>query len=315
MKAFILKEAGNIENLLLTNIEIPSIKPHEVLVKIACVSVNPVDVNARAYDGVLQWIFGQERPVILGWDMAGTVAAVGNKVANLKVGDNVFGMVNFFGSGKTYAEYVAAPASHLALKPQNISNQEAAAATLAAITAYQALVDVAKIKQGDKVLIHGASGGVGHYAVQIAKHFGAYVIGTSSAKNRDFILSLGADQHIDYNHENFAEKLTDIDIVLDTIQGETLLNSVNVVKSQGIIVTIPTPEIPEEVKEKAAKNQVSIEFMMVSSEKGTIKSIADLLACNAIKSHIHQNFDFNQMGSAHLEVATGRVVGKVVVSL
>lgn len=315
MRAIILKEAGSISNLQLTDIEKPIIQPQEVLVKVAAISINPVDVKARAYDGVLQWIFGEERPVILGWDISGTVVEKGNEVTEFNIGDEVFGMVNFFGNGKAYSDYVAAPANHLALKPKNSSHQEAAAATLAVLTAYQALVDVAKIKKGDKVLIHGASGGVGHFAVQIAKHFGAYVIGTSSAKNKDFLLQLGADEHIDYSTENFAEKLSDIDIVLDTIQGDTLLNSVDVVKPYGIVVTIPSPEIPQEVTDKATEKGVNVAFMLVASKEESINAIAALLASEAIKPHIHKNFSFNEMGKAHLEVETNRVVGKVVVSL
>lgn len=315
MKAFILKEAGSIENLQLTEIEKPTIKADEVLVKVVSISINPVDVKARTYDGVLQWIFGEERPVILGWDISGTVVETGNAVTDFVIGDEVFGMVNFFGKGNAYAEYVASPASHLGLKPKNTSHQQAAAATMVAITAYQSLVDVAKIKKNDKVLIHAASGGVGHFAVQIAKYFGAYVIGTSSSKNKDFVLSLGADEHLDYNKENFIGKLSDFDIVLDTIQGETLLSSIAIVKPNGIIVTLPSPEISQEIKDKALEKQINIEFMMVASKNETINAIAHLLEIEAIKSNIHKMFPFEEVGKAHLEVETNRVIGKVVVTL
>ncbi|OWK97029.1 oxidoreductase [Kaistella haifensis DSM 19056] len=315
MKAVILKEAGSVENFQFAEIEKPTVQSDEVLVKVVSVSINPVDVKARAYDGVLGWIFGEERPVILGWDISGEVVETGKDVTDFKIGDHVFGMVNFFGNGKAYAEYVASPASHLALKPENVTHQQAATSSMVASTAYQALVDVAKIKKDDKVLIHGASGGVGHSAVQIAKHFGAYVIGTSSAKNKAFVLSLGADEHVDYTSENFAEKVQDADIVLDTIQGETLLNSVDAVRSNGIIVTLPTPEIPQEVKEKADKKQVNIEFLMVASKNETIKAIAQLLDKGALKPHIHKTFPFEEIAKAHLEVETNRVVGKVVVNI
>lgn len=315
MKAVILKEAGSIKNLQFAEVEKPSIQNDEVLVKVVCVSINPVDVNARAYDGVLDWIFGKERPIILGWDISGEVVEAGEDVTDLKIGDQVFGMVNFFGSGKAYAEYVASPETHLSLKPDNVTHQQAVASTMVASTAYQALVDVAKIKKGEKVLIHGASGGVGHVAVQIAKHFGAYVVGTSSAKNKDFVLSLGADEHIDYTQVNFAENIRDVDIVLDTVQGETLLNSVDIVRSGGTIVTLPTPEIPQEVADKAERNHVNVEFMMVASKRETIRAIANLLAQGAIKTHIHKTFSFEEIGKAHLEVETKRVTGKVIVNL
>lgn len=176
-------------------------------------------------------------------------------------------MVNFFGKGNAYAEYVAAPAAHLALKSQNITHQQAAAASMAASTSYQALVDVADIKKGSRVLVHAASGGVGHFAVQIAKYFGAYVIGVSSGKNKEFVVSLGADEHIDYTTENLNERVQDVDIVIDTLQGKTLSDSVDVVKEDGIIVTLPTPEITEDIADRAGKKKVNIEFMMVQSKK------------------------------------------------
>ncbi len=315
MKAIILKEAGSVENLQFAEIEKPTLQSDEVLLKVASIGINPVDVKARAYEGVLGWIFGEERPVILGWDISGEIVEKGNEVTDLKIGDEVFGMVNFFGNGKGYAEYVASPAKHLALKPKDTTYQHAAASTMAASTAYQALVDIAKIKKGDKILIHGASGGVGHFAIQIAKHFGAYVIGTSSAKNRDFILSLGADEHVDYTKDNFAKIVQDAEIVLDTIQGETLLRSVDTVRPGGIIVTLPSPEIPPEVIEKAKTKQINIEFMMVASKNETITAIAQLLDQGVLKPHIHKIFPFEEIAKAHLEVETNRVVGKVVVNI
>ncbi|MDM1553889.1 MULTISPECIES: NADP-dependent oxidoreductase [Chryseobacterium] len=315
MKAVIISETGSVENLQFTEIDKPTIGGDEVLVKVMSVSINPVDVKARAHEGVLNWIFEEKRPVILGWDISGEVVETGKNVIDFKTGDEVFGMVNFFGNGSAYAEYVTAPAAHLALKAQHITHPQAAAASMAAITAYQALVDVVHIKKGDKVLIHGASGGVGHFAVQIAKHFGAYVIGVSSAKNRDFILSLGADEHIDYTTENFKDKVQDVDIVIDTIQGETLLNSVDIVHKGGIIVTLPSPEIPEEVKDKASQREVGIEFMMVQSKAETIKAIAALLDAGNLKPTVYKTFPFEDIRKAHLEVETNRVAGKVVVTL
>ncbi|MBP2617398.1 NADP-dependent oxidoreductase [Chryseobacterium jejuense] len=315
MKAVIINEAGSVENLKFTEIEKPTIGDNEVLVKVMSVGINPVDVKARAYEGVLNWIFEEKRSVILGWDISGEIVETGKNVIDFKAGDEVFGMVNFFGNGSAYAEYVAAPASHLALKPQNITHPQAAAASMAAVTAYQALVDVAHIKKGHKVVIHAASGGVGHFAVQIAKHIGAYVIGVSSAKNRDFVLSLGADEHIDYTTENFKDKIQGVDIGIDTIQGETLLNSVEIVHQGGIIVTLPSPEIPEEVKDMASQKGISIEFMMVESKTETIKAIADLLDAGSLKPAVYKTFAFEDIRKAHLEVETNRVVGKVVVTL
>ncbi|WP_306462541.1 NADP-dependent oxidoreductase [Flavobacterium circumlabens] len=182
MKAIILNNSGSVDNFNYVHVSKPSIKENEVLVKVTSVSVNPVDYKARENEGTLNWLFGEQRPVILGWDLSGIIQEVGKNVSDFKIDDAVFGMANFPGNGSAYAEYVAVPSSHLTLKPANISHQEAAAATLAVLTAWQALVTNGNIKKDNKVLIHGASGGVGHYAIQIAKHFGAYVIGTSSEK-------------------------------------------------------------------------------------------------------------------------------------
>ncbi|MDR6459901.1 NADPH:quinone reductase-like Zn-dependent oxidoreductase [Chryseobacterium vietnamense] len=315
MKAVILNEAGGVGNLQFAEIDKPVIGNDEVLVKVVSVSINPVDVKSRAYEGVLHWIFEENRPVILGWDISGEVVETGKDVTDFKTGDEVFGMVNFFGKGNAYAEYIAAPAAHLALKPRNITHQQAAAASMAASTAYQALVDVAGIKKGSKVLVHAASGGVGHFAVQVAKYFGAYVIGVSSGKNKEFVLSLGADEHIDYTTENFHEKVQDVDIVIDTLQGKTLSDSVDVVKENGIIITLPTPEIPENIAEKAGQKKVNIQFMMVQSKKETAEAIAGLLEQGALKPSIYKIFPFEDIALAHLEVETSRVAGKVIVNL
>lgn len=315
MKAVIVNEAGGVENLQFTEIDKPVIGNDEVLVKVVSVSINPVDVKSRAYEGVLNWIFEEKRPVILGWDISGEVVETGKSVTDFKPGDEVFGMVNFFGKGNAYAEYVAAPAAHLALKPQNITHQKAAAASMAASTAYQALVDVAGIKKGSKVLIHAASGGVGHFAVQIAKYFGAYVIGISSGKNKEFVLSLGSDEHIDYTTENFYEKVQDVDIVIDTLQGKALSDSVDIVKENGIIITLPTPEIPEDIADKARQKKVNIQFMMVQSKKETAEAIAGLLKQEALKPFVYKTFPFEDIALAHLEVETSRVAGKVIVNL
>ncbi len=262
MKAIILNESGRVENLKMVELEKPVPTDSEVLIKVKAISINPVDVNARAYDGVLNWIFETNRPVILGWDISGEIVEIGKNVTSFKIGDEVFGMVNFFGNGKAYAQYVASPENHIALKPKQVTNSEAAAVSMVGSTAYQALIDIANIKKGDRVLIHGASGGVGHIALQIAKSFGAYVIATSSAKNREFVLSLGADVHIDYTKEDFSSKVRDVDIVLDTIQGETLVKSIDIVKPNGIIVTLPSPDISQDVKEKAVYQRCNIYLIL-----------------------------------------------------
>lgn len=314
MKAILLQEAGGVELLKLANIPQPVIKENEVLVKTKAVSINPVDVKARANSKTLDWLFGVQRPVILGWDVSGEVVATGSGITKFKKGDAVFGMIHFPGSGNGYAEYVAAPEDQLALKPEGSSHEVAAAATLAALTAWQALVTGNPVGKGDKVLIHAGAGGVGHFAVQIAKLLGAYVVATSSAKNRDFILSLGADAHIDYTTDRFEEVRTDFDFVLDTIGGEVLLRSVIATRPGGKIITLPTPDFSAAAREAAAEKKIDLKQIMVHSNGEDMQSIATLLAQGKLKAQVAAVYPFDELAKAHLEVETGRTVGKVVVS-
>jgi len=311
MKAIQLSEPGGVEVLQLVDLPVPGIKADEVLVQVKALSINHVDVKSRNGKGVFGRLKDQ-LPLILGWDISGIVTDVGQHVKNFKKGDAVLGMVNFPGHGKAYAEYVAVPASQLALKPGNISFEEAAAATLAALTAWQALVTNAKIKKGDKVLIHAASGGVGHFAVQLAKHLSAYVVGTSSAKNKDFVLSLGADEHIDYKNQKFEESTSNLDFVLDAIGGEYIDRSLEVIKPGGTIISIPSG-LNESVTEKAKEKGVNGYFILVQSNGEDMKNIAQLLESGAIKANVSEIFPFEQMAKAHTSVESGRTVGKVVV--
>lgn len=315
MKAIILNEAGNVENLKYVDIPEPKIGSDEVLVKIVSLSINPVDYKARANNGSLNWLFGEERPVILGWDLSGTIVEIGENVTNFKVGDAVFGMANFPGKGNVYAEFVAVPSTHLTLKPINISYQEAASATLAALTAWQTLVKKGNVKKGDKVLIHGASGGVGHYATQIARHLGAYVIGTSSEKNKEFVLQNGADKHIDYTTENFSDIVSDADFVLDTLAGDIISKSIDVTKAGGIIVSIPSGNIRNEDIEKAKSKGVDLSFVLVESSGSDMFQIAQLMEQGIVKSHVSKTFSFDEMSLAHLYLEKGRTVGKIAINI
>lgn len=311
MKAIVLKEAGSVDNLEYVELAKPTISEGEVLIKVKAISINPVDVKSRAGKGVYGRI-KTEKPLILGWDISGIVEET--KSSDFKVGDEVFGMVNFPGHGKAYAEYVAAPSSQLALKPQNVSFEDAAASTLVALTAYQALVHHANIQPGQNVLVHAASGGVGHIAVQIAKHLGAKVTGTSSVKNRDFVLGLGADSHIDYHGFDWESAGRTFDFVLDTIGGNNIDHSLEVTKEGGSIISIPTG-LNEEVTSKAESKGVKGYFILVQSSGEDMKRIASLLESGAVKSHVSKTFPFEQMREAHLEQETGRTVGKIVVTL
>lgn len=315
MKAIVLEEFGNTENLRYKEIPKPEIKAHEVLIKVRAISINPVDVKVRSRQAPLAEALIKYDPLILGWDVSGEVSAIGTGVTKFQVGDEVFGMINFVGHGKAYAEYVAAPEDQLARKPQNVSHVGAAASTLAALTAWQAFNSYGKLRPTDKVLIHAASGGVGHFAVQIAKHIGTYVIGTSSASNRDFVLSLGADEHIDYQNTPFEEVLSDIDFVLEAIGGSNFQKSIQVLKPFGTIIGLPSGHTKEDELKAKEKQLHTCYFMAVYSSGADIQQIASLLEKGILKPHLSHVFEFEEMAKAHLQMESGRTVGKVVVKL
>ena len=313
MTAIVLHGFGGTENLVLEEVAVPAITNDEVLVKVKSAGINPIDVKTRLGRG-LYGMLKNETPLILGWDISGIITETGKSVTAFKEGDEVFGMINFPGHGKAYAAYVAAPAAHLAIKPPNISYNEAAAASLAALTAWQALKAHTPIQKGQKVLIHAAAGGVGHYAVQIAKYFGAWVAGTASASNRNFVLSLGADEHIDYKAGPLEGQAADIDFVLDTIGGDSIDDSLKVMKKGATIVSIPSG-LNEAVGDKASVKGMNGYTFKVKSNGSDLKEMASLLEKGMVKSHVSHIFSFNDVAKAHAQIETGRTRGKVVVEL
>ena len=286
----------------------PEITVDEVLVKVKAISVNPVDASVRQSKTALQNIMNPgpgAKEHVLGWDISGTIVETGDNVTSLKKDEDVFGMVNFPGNGRAYAEYVAAPASQLSLKPGNITHEEAAGATLAALTAWQALVKHAGIRGGEKVLIHAAAGGVGHYAVQIAKFFGAYIIGTASEENRNFIIKLGADECIDYTKEKFETKIHDADVVIDSIGGEHLLRSIETLKNGGRLVCLKGA-IDEKAEKKGAEKELFLYRQLVRSDGDDMRQIAQLMEEGRLRSVISHTYTFNQLPEAHRQIETGK---------
>jgi NADPH:quinone reductase-like Zn-dependent oxidoreductase len=308
MKAIILNEFGPASNLHVADVPVPQINNEEVLVKVNAISINPVDISTRNGKGLATAI--KERPIILGWDISGEVTE--SKSSLFKKGDEVFGMVNFPGHGKAYAEYVAAPAGHITLKPANISHNEAAAACMAAVTAWQNLTEHFQVKKNQRVLIHGGSGGVGHYAIQIAKHLGAYVITTSSEKNKKFVLSLGADEHIDYKTVHFEDVVSGIDFVLNTQNSDIAERSLSVMKKGGTIINIAS-STTDAIKEKSELKGIKVLHTSVISNDRDIQQLADLLENKKIKSHVQDVFALEDIQKAHSSLETGRTVGKIII--
>lgn len=311
MKAYELKEAGSVDQLQIIEIDKPIAAPNEVVIKSKAISINPVDIKTRIGKSLYNELKQKYSPIIIGWDVSGVIESVGENVTQFKPGDEVFGMINFPGHGKAYAEYVSAPAGQIAKKPANITHEEAAAATLAALTAYQILRNY--IKAGNNILIQAGAGGVGHFAVQIAKMMGAHVTATASAKNIVFVKALGADDVIDYTKQPFEDAVNNLDFVLDALGGDTLKRSIQIVKAGGKIVSLPSGAIIDEINEAAKNRNVEAVFQMVVSNGEDMQQIADWLESGKLKAEVSQLFPFNQLRDAHTAVETGRTRGKVVV--
>ncbi|MBL4676840.1 MAG: NADP-dependent oxidoreductase [Mucilaginibacter sp.] len=319
MKAIILKQAGGVDKLLPAELPEPTVRPSEVLIKVKAISINPVDTSVRSNGEWMKFVLGlrgDEPYVILGWDISGVVTEVGADVKKFMAGDEVFGLVNFPGQGKAYAEFVAAEEIHMALKPVNISHQEAAGATLAALTAWQALVTYGQLIAGEKVLVQAAAGGVGHYAVQIARHLGAYVIGTGSAGNKEFILGLGAHEFIDYHQQRIEAAVTDADLTIDA-QRDTdhIKRSIRTVRDGGRLVALVNRFDDPTIQADAAAKKLKTISHLVSSSGEDMRAIAQLLKNGSVKTHIYQQYSFDEIPEAHLQIATGRTRGKIIIVL
>lgn len=314
MKAVVLKDFGGVENLVIEDVPKPEVQSDEVLIKVKAIGIDQIDVKTRQGGGMAERL-KQEKPMILGWDVAGEIVHLGNDESRFTIGDAVFGTVNFPGIGNSYAEYVTAPESQLALKPDNISFEEAAGATQSPLTAWQALVDTGHVKQGDKVLIHGAAGGVGSFAVQIAKKLGANVIATASGKDKDFVLGLGADECIDYQTHKFEEMVSNVDFILDSIGDDNFVRSLKVLKPEGTIVLLPSSkkEAADKVaKEKGIKNY---HHMLMHSSGKDMNGIAKMLADGSMKSNVSKTYPLEKIREAHEEMVSGHHTGKIVVVL
>jgi NADPH:quinone reductase-like Zn-dependent oxidoreductase len=309
MRAISQEIHGTPEVLTEVRIPRPVPGPSQILVAVRAAGLNPTDWKNRAQPRTINRL-----PLVLGWDVSGVVEAVGLGVTLFKPGDEVFGMLPYpYGVG-SHAEYVTAPARSFARKPAGIDHVQAGALPLAALTAYQALVDTADVQPGQRVLIIAAAGGVGHLAVQIAKARGAYVIGTASAAKHDFLRDLGADEVIDYHTVDIAEALTDIDVVLDPISIDTdgRAHSLAVLRPGGILVSIlPVPVDPDELARIAARN-IRFESMLVEADHAGMQAIADLVESGALRVHIEAAFPLAEAAKAHALGETGRTTGKIV---
>src|SRR5947207_6229003 len=309
MKAVRIERYGNEEVMALAEVERPTPGDNELLVKVRAAAVNPVDWKIR--DGLGE-LFGLKPPLILGCEVAGTVEAVGSRgssrtgVSDFVAGDEVYGYLSAHSGG--YAEYVTAPASEFVNKPKQIDCDTAAAVPVAALTARQGIFDHGKLASGQRILIMGASGAVGSMAVQLAKNKGARVIGTGSGRNEEFVRKLGADEFIDYKKAKFEEKVRDLDVVFDTVGGDTPERAFQTLKGGGFLVSTVSPPSAEKAKEFG----VAVAMVQMMPKPDQLAEINRLVESGKLKVRVATVLPLAEVKKAHQLSAAGHTDGKII---
>ena len=332
MKAFILDSYGRNKQLRLGEMPEPELRDGDVLVQVHASSVNPLDSKIR--NGEFKSILPYPLPLILGNDVAGVVVRVGPKVRGFKPGDEVYARPDKDRIG-TFAERIALDEADVALKPKNLTMDEAASIPLVGLTAWQALVEIAKLKKGQKVLIHAGSGGVGTFAIQLAKHLGATVATTVSTANVELVRSRGADVVIDYKRDDFEKILSDYDVVLNSLGKDTLEESLGVLKPGGKLISISGPPdvafarenglnwflqqvvrlLSFSIRRKAQRRRIDYSFLFMRANGEQLRKITSLIEGEVIRPVIDRVFPFEETNEALAYVETGRSKGKVVVKV
>lgn len=308
-----MREHGGREVLELREIDRPAHRADELLIRVAAAGLNPVDTQVRSGS----WVPDEmgEPPMVLGWDVAGTVVEAGDATSGFAPGDRVFGMPRFPALARADAEYVATPSTQVAHAPDAFTDEQAGALPLAGLTAWQALVDTARVGEGDRVLIQAAAGGVGHLAVQIAKARGAHVIGTARAEKHDFLRELGVDQPVDYSAAPIEDAVAEVDVVIDTVSEDDagLLGSLGVLRRGGTLVVIAGDLTPP-VEETAARRDQRATEMLVHPDQSGLKALAALAEGGRLRVAVEESFPFERAADAHERLEGGRVKGKLVLT-
>jgi NADPH:quinone reductase-like Zn-dependent oxidoreductase len=308
MKAVVVHEYGGPDVLKYEDVPKPEPKENEMLVRVIAAGVNPVDDGLRS--GHYAKYFGPKPPFTPGGDIAGVVEKTGGKITKLKAGDAVYAYLDL-DRGGGYAEYAVATEKEAALKPKSLTFEEAAATPIVALTAWQALIDTAKLSAGQTVLIHGGSGGVGTFAIQIAKARGAKVLATASTVNQDLLKQLGADVAIDYTKQKFEDIAKDVDVVLDCVGQDTLQRSYGVVKKGGFMVTIVASPDPAELQ----KHGIRGSSLSVAPNSDELAEITKLIEERKIKVIVSQTFPLSDAAKAQEQAATRHTRGKIVLKV
>ncbi|KQZ69691.1 NADP-dependent oxidoreductase [Nocardioides sp. Root151] len=329
MKAFVVHHYGP-DGLQPADVPTPAVGPRDVLVDIRAASINPLDKMVR--NGEFKQLLKYKPPFVLGHDVAGVITEVGSQVREFKVGDEVYSRPRDLRIG-TFAEAIAIDADDVALKPASLSFDEAGAVPLVALAAWQALVDVAAVKAGQKVLVHAGAGGLGSTVIQVAKHLGAHVATTASTKDVEKVRSLGADEIIDYTSQDFAELLSDYDVVLDSLGGVNLEKSLTVLKPGGLAISVVGPPDPtfakqlgqpllapvmkvlsRKIRKQAKKLDVRYSFLFMKASGAQLKTLAALYDNGTLRPVLDRTFPFAQTVDAMAHVEQGKANGKIVVT-
>ncbi|QFS85625.1 MULTISPECIES: NADP-dependent oxidoreductase [unclassified Marinobacter] len=311
MRHVVYDRFGERDVLRVTESPIPQPGEGEVLVRVHGAGLNPIDWKTRKGMGFVATQIENSLPWTPGYDAAGEVVEVGEGVTTLVPGDRVMGMIGFPVTGGAYAEYAIADAEDLAIVPEELDLIAAAGVPLAALTAWQALFEVAELESGQKILIHAGAGGVGHFAVQFALERGAHVIVTASSRNRDFLAELGVHEVIDYHTTDFTEECYGLDVVLDLVGGETGKRSLQTLSDSGVLVTIPTVTADDVVSAAEAMG-VRAHGMRSRPDAFHLDEIAELIEDGDVKVHVEQVFSLDQVQAAHELLEGGHVRGKLV---
>ncbi|HLP91166.1 MAG TPA: NAD(P)-dependent alcohol dehydrogenase [Nostocaceae cyanobacterium] len=312
MKAVIINQYGSVDVLQYADVAKPQIKPHQLLVKVHASNVNPVDWKIRK--GMLRVLTGNKFPMILGLDVAGEVVEVGSQVTGFQVGDEIFGSTDLFGGA--YAEYAAVSQKWAAHKPANISYVEAAAIPGSGVTALQALRDQGNIQPGQAVLINGAAGGVGHFAVQIAKAFGTEVTGVCSTQKLDFVQSLGADFVIDYQQEDFTTSNKQYDIIFDAVGKKSFSNCQQVLKSNGVYIsTLPALDLFIQIGLTTFLPGKKAKFVIDNPTTANLDFIKNLIEAGKLRVMIDRTYPLQEIAAAHTYSENERATGKIGITV
>jgi NADPH:quinone reductase-like Zn-dependent oxidoreductase len=330
MKAFVVGNYGK-GGLRAAQVPDPTIGPRDVLVRVSAAGINPLDKMVR--NGEFKLLLKYKPPFVLGHDLAGVVTRVGADVRDYKTGDEVYARPRDLRIG-AFAEYIAVDHADIALKPKSLTMEESAAIPLVALAAWQALVEVAQIKSGQKVLIHGGAGGLGSTVIQLAKHLGAYVVTTANGRDAEKVRGLGADEVIDYTKTNFAESLPGYDVVLDSLGGDTLAKSLTVLKPGGLAISVVGPPdaafavqlgrpllkpvmalLSRKVRAQARKLGVRYSFLFMRADGAQLKTLAALYDAGTLRPVLDRTFPFDETLEAVAYVEQGRAKGKIVVTM